>query len=151
MKKITVLGGAGFIGHNLTIELKKIGYKCQILDSLGVNNLKAKKHTNVRNKQLFKQVLRERFRLLKQNKLNLILKDLKSDTGFTKMIKKFNPDIIIHLAAVSHANISNIDPEYTFENSLRPLINTLEVARKTKSHLIFFHQAWFMEILMARR
>ena len=138
MKKITVLGGAGFIGHNLTIELKKIGYKCQILDSLGVNNLKAKKHTNVRNKQLFKQVLRERFRLLKQNKLNLILKDLKSDTGFTKMIKKFNPDIIIHLAAVSHANISNIDPEYTFENSLRPLINTLEVARKTKSHLIFF-------------
>ena len=42
MKKITILGGAGFIGHNLVISLKKLGYKCQILDSLEVNNLRAK-------------------------------------------------------------------------------------------------------------
>ena len=27
MKKITILGGAGFIGHNLSISLVKKGYK----------------------------------------------------------------------------------------------------------------------------
>ena len=40
-KKITIFGGAGFIGHNLAISLKK-GYKCQLIDSLGVNNFKSK-------------------------------------------------------------------------------------------------------------
>ena len=55
-----------------------------------------------------------------------------------KKIIDFKPNIVIHLAAVSHANISNIDPEYTFEHSLRTLINTLEIVKKTKSHLIFF-------------
>ena len=82
MKKITILGGAGFIGHNLVISLKKLGYKCQILDSLEVNNLRAKKHTNIRNKKLFKKVLNERFKLLKKNKISFIQKDLKSNNKF---------------------------------------------------------------------
>ena len=43
-KKITILGGAGFIGHNLTIYLKKKGFECQVLDSLEVNNFKSKNH-----------------------------------------------------------------------------------------------------------
>ena len=117
MKKITILGGAGFIGHNLAIRLKSIGYQCQIIDSLTVNNLKAKKHTNVRNKTLFKKVLNERFKLLDRSKIKTIQNDLKLSGEFTKKIINFKPDIIIHLAAVSHANISNIDPEYTFDNS----------------------------------
>ena len=43
-KKITIFGGAGFIGHNLAIDLKKKGFKCQVIDNLKVNNLKSKKH-----------------------------------------------------------------------------------------------------------
>ena len=138
MKKITILGGAGFIGHNLAIRLKSIGYQCQIIDSLTVNNLKAKKHTNVRNKTLFKKVLNERFKLLNRSKIKTIQNDLKLNGEFTKKIINFKPDIIIHLAAVSHANISNIDPEYTFDNSLITLMNTLKITKKIKSHLIFF-------------
>ena len=72
MKKISILGGAGFIGHNLAIRLKSLGYSCQIIDSLSVNNLKAKKHTKVKNKILFKKVLNERFKLLNKNKINII-------------------------------------------------------------------------------
>ena len=41
---IVVTGGAGFIGHNLAISLKKKGYKCQLIDSLGVNNFKSKRN-----------------------------------------------------------------------------------------------------------
>jgi nucleoside-diphosphate-sugar epimerase len=137
-KKITILGGAGFIGHNLAIRLKSLGYQCQIIDSLEVNNLKAKKHTNVRNKTLFNKVLHERFQLLKKSKINIIQNDLKKNSRFSKKIINFKPDIIIHLAAVSHANISNIDPEYTFDNSLITLMNTLKIIKKIKSHLIFF-------------
>jgi nucleoside-diphosphate-sugar epimerase len=50
------------------------------------------------------------------------------------IIKKLNPDIIIHLAAVSHANKSNKDPHSTFDHSLRTLENTLDYAKKKKSH-----------------
>ena len=37
-KKILIIGGAGFIGHNLAIELVK-NYDVEIIDSLMVNNL----------------------------------------------------------------------------------------------------------------
>ena len=47
------------------------------------------------------------------------------------------PDIIIHLAAVSHANRSNKDPHTTFDHSLRTLENTLDYAKSFKTHVIF--------------
>ena len=40
MKKILLLGGAGFIGHNLAIKLKKKKYKVVIADFLKINNIK---------------------------------------------------------------------------------------------------------------
>ena len=38
-KKILIVGGAGFIGHNLAIKLKKKKFKVAIVDGLEVNNL----------------------------------------------------------------------------------------------------------------
>ena len=137
-KKITILGGAGFIGHNLAIYLKKKGFECQVIDSLQVNNFKSKKHRNTTNDDLYKKVLKERFKLFKDNKIKLVKADLRNLKSFFKIVEKFNPNYIIHLAAVSHANISNKDPEYTFDHSLRTLINALEITRKIKCHLIYF-------------
>ena len=38
-KKIALIGGAGFIGHNLAISLKNRGHEAIVIDSLAVNNL----------------------------------------------------------------------------------------------------------------
>ena len=38
-KNIVLIGGAGFIGHNLAISLKKLGYNVIIIDNLAVNNV----------------------------------------------------------------------------------------------------------------
>ena len=54
-KKITILGGAGFIGHNLALFLKKKGFQIQVIDSLGVNNLKSKKYVNISSKKSTKK------------------------------------------------------------------------------------------------
>ena len=70
---------------------------------------------------------------------------------YNTIYQKFAPDIVIHLAAVSHANKSNKDPHYTFDNSLRTLENTLDICRSKKTHVIFFRQAWFMGILLMAR
>ena len=51
-EKILIVGGAGFIGHNLSIFLKKKKYDVTIVDSLAINNLvslKKKKQFALKN------------------------------------------------------------------------------------------------------
>ncbi len=38
-RRISLIGGAGFIGHNLALALMECGAKVQIIDGLQVNNL----------------------------------------------------------------------------------------------------------------
>ncbi len=138
-KKITILGGAGFIGHNLSIFLKKKGFSIQVIDSLGVNNLKSKKYINKSSKKIYKKILQDRLQLLKKNRINLIQLDLRYLSPVQKKINSFKPDFIIHLAAVSHANISNKDPQYTFDHSFITLMNSLNICKENKKyHLIYF-------------
>ena len=40
-KRIALLGGAGFIGHNLALELRRLKCDVHVIDSLQVNNLGA--------------------------------------------------------------------------------------------------------------
>ena len=56
---------------------------------------------------------------------------------YIKIYMMINPDIIIHLAAVSHANKSNKDPHSTFDHSFRTLENTLTYAKNNKTHVIY--------------
>ena len=46
--------------------------------------------------------------------------------GYTEV----KPHIVIHLAAVSHANRSNKDPHTTFDHSLRTLENALTIQKE---------------------
>ena len=39
MKKICIIGGAGFIGHNLAMRLRNVGHEVTCVDNLMVNNL----------------------------------------------------------------------------------------------------------------
>ena len=45
-KKVLLVGGCGFIGHNLAIHLKKLGAEPVIVDSLSVNNIFSFKDQN---------------------------------------------------------------------------------------------------------
>jgi len=49
-----------------------------------------------------------------------------------------NPQIIVQLAAISHANRSNKDPFSTFDHSFRTLENALDIARNNCAHFIYF-------------
>ena len=39
VKKVLLVGGAGFIGHNLALELRRMGVDVDIADAFKVNNL----------------------------------------------------------------------------------------------------------------
>ena len=73
-KKILIIGGCGFIGHNLALKLKKENYKVSIIDSLGVNNLKTVRENDITNKKLYKKILENRIRLLKKNQIKIFIK-----------------------------------------------------------------------------
>ena len=62
-KKILLVGGCGFIGHNLAIHLKK-GANPIIIDSLAVNNVLSFTDSEIKNKKLYTSILNNRIELL---------------------------------------------------------------------------------------
>ena len=136
-KKILLVGGCGFIGHNLAIHLKNKGAIPVIIDSLAVNNILSFADNEIKNKKLYSSILNNRIELLNSNQIKLIIQDARDYHAVSKIYNEINPDIIIHLAAVSHANKSNKDPHSTFDHSFRTLENTLDYARVNKTHTIY--------------
>ncbi len=136
-KKVLLVGGSGFIGHNLALKLKEKGAIPIVVDSLGVNNIFSNDSGEVHNKYLYNSILQSRLDLIKKNNIRLIIQDARDYHVVSRIYDDINPDIIIHLAAVSHANKSNKDPHSTFDHSLRTLENTLDFAKNKKKHVIF--------------
>ena len=142
-KKIALIGGAGFIGHNLAIHLQSLGAKVNIIDGMQVNNLLSLVDNvdNLPYPNLSRTIINERTELLKTAKINIKVQDARDYHALTKLLNEVNPQIIIQLAAVSHANRSNKDPYSTFDHSFRTLENSLDWARSNSSNVeqfIFF-------------
>ena len=79
MKNILILGGCGFIGHNLALDLVGENYNITIVDSLQINNLYSLENNkdNLPNPELSKIIIEDRLSLLKKNKIKYIIQDLR--------------------------------------------------------------------------
>ncbi len=138
-KKVCIVGGAGFIGHNIAKNLSKLGYKILIIDSLAVNNYNSLISDNIPNPKLSKFILDERMEILKNDKnIEILYHDARDYHLLSRTISDFHPKVLIQLAAVSHANRSNKDPFSTFDNSLRTLENALDASKNFIEHFIYF-------------
>ena len=137
-KKIALIGGAGFIGHNLSLSLKKMGHDPIIIDNLAVNNMLSFTDSEIKNRKLYWSILNQRIDLLHDNDININIEDGRNYNAMCMLLGKVKPDVIIQLAAVSHANKSNKDPHTTFDHTLRTLENTLDIAKNSNAHVIYF-------------
>lgn len=143
-KKIALIGGSGFIGHNLAIELSKKNNDVYIVDSLSVNNLYSfKEEEDVENKTLYKSILNNRIELLNSQNIHLQIQDARNYNSLSQYLGSIKPDVIIMLAAVSHANKSNKDPHNTFDHSIRTLENCLDIARGLNKNSNYCHLIYF--------
>ncbi len=142
-KKIALIGGAGFIGHNLALYLKSFGAKVDIIDGMQVNNLLSLVDNidNLPYPDLSRAIITERTQSLKSAKIDLRVQDVRDYHALTRILNEIKPQVIIQLAAVSHANRSNKDPYSTFDHSFRTLENSLDWSRGGTSNVeqfIFF-------------
>jgi nucleoside-diphosphate-sugar epimerase len=139
-KSVAIIGGAGFIGHNLALKLKSLGAKPHVVDGLQVNNLGyyTSGYTTDPNAERYISFINERLSLLRQNEIGLHIIDVRDYQLTSRTLTSIKPDVIVHLAAISHANRSNKDPFSTFDHSMRTLENVLDISRGNGTHVIYF-------------
>jgi nucleoside-diphosphate-sugar epimerase len=129
-RKIAIIGGAGFIGHNLALSLHAQGAKVDIIDGLQVNNLlSVASGGDAVNRELNLRIINQRLDLLREAGIVVHPQDARDYHALSRILGTIRPQVIVHLAAVSHAGKSNKDPFSTFDHSLRTLENALDNAR----------------------
>src|SRR4030095_9624690 len=139
-RKVAIIGGAGFIGHNLALSLQQMGATVEVVDSLQVNNLLSftSGGTEMVNRQLYVRMINQRLDMLRLAGIPLHIQDARDYHALSRILTQIKPQVIVHLAAVAHANRSNKDPFSTFDHSLRTLENALDWARDNVEQFIFF-------------
>jgi nucleoside-diphosphate-sugar epimerase len=138
-QRIALIGGAGFIGHNLALELQRLGAEPHVIDSLQVNNLGAFSNaTGDPNKALYLQMIHDRLSALRDAGIPLHVVDARDYHVLSRTLLDIKPQIVVQLAAIAHANRSNKDPFSTFDHSFRTLENALDAGRSDGVHFIYF-------------
>jgi nucleoside-diphosphate-sugar epimerase len=139
-KRVALIGGAGFIGHNLALRLQALGAEPHVVDSLQVNNLGAFTTTPAGNpnSKLYVGFINERLDLLRRAEIPLHIVDARDYHLLSPHLGAIQPHVVVQLAAIAHANRANKDPYSTFDHSMRTLENALDCVRERKPHFIFF-------------
>ena len=138
-KRVALVGGAGFIGHNLALMLKSQGAEVAIIDGLHVNSLLSLQCSNNpnANARLYTRFIDQRIELLREADIPLFVQDAREYHALCRQLNETAPDVVVHLAAVAHANRSNKDPFSTFDHSLRTLENALDWSRSQAKHFVY--------------
>ncbi len=122
--KIFVTGSSGFIGFHLSRKLLIKGHKVHGFDSMNdYYDIKLKK---------------DRLKILKSfKKFSFSRGKIENKKNLDKIVKKFKPKIIIHLAAQAGVRYSIKQPEIYLNSNIVGTFNIIETSKKVKiNHLI---------------
>ena len=133
--RTVIVGGCGFVGHHLALSLRR---DVTCIDSLTVNNLFSLLSPGSNAPALHVYMARERLRLLEEAQIPVVMEDARDYHRLSHAIAPLKPNVIVHLAAVAHIDRANKDPWHTFDNSLRTLENSLDVAKATGAGFVYF-------------
>ena len=137
---VLLIGGAGFIGHHLAINLQKLGAQVTVYDQMSVNNIvnlsvERRKMIEV---QPYSSFIQERLLLLKEAGVEILIGDGRDRYQLSQVISKKNYKVVYLLAAVYHASRANSDPLYAIDNSLVPFTNAITLlSDKPDVRLVF--------------
>jgi len=118
-KQILITGGLGFVGHHLVKRLVEKKYFPIIIDNSSNGS--------------FYQLSN-----IPKQKYIFIKADIRNFKKIQKVISKFNPDIIIHLAALHFIPFCNRHPKDTLNINLKGTTNLLKIAMKSRINKFIF-------------
>ena len=114
-KTVLLTGHTGFKGSWLTLWLKKLGAKITGFSKDVPTNPSIFEIADV------------------QNGINSIFGDIRNFNEIEDVIKKSDPEIIIHMAAQSLVRVSYTNPRETYETNVMGTVNLLEALRGQKN------------------
>jgi nucleoside-diphosphate-sugar epimerase len=138
--KVALVGGAGLIGHSIALRLESAGHEVLVVDALLVNNLFSlfDKRDDPKT-PIYLDMIEERLKLLHRAGITDIRADARDYHLLSKVLRWFQPDKVVHLAAVAHIDRANKDAWNTWDHSERSLENTLDACRALKvRQFVFF-------------
>ncbi|UJG44334.1 MAG: GDP-mannose 4,6-dehydratase [Candidatus Heimdallarchaeum endolithica] len=116
VQNVLVTGCTGFIGFNLCNNLLLLNSNV-----IGIDNLSASYDSSIQTNRLKK--------LKEHNNFSFIKADLLNFSKIKKILKKYNIDIIIHLAANVGVRESILEPLKYVDNNIKATNNLLELCR----------------------
>lgn len=131
-QRILLVGGAGFIGHNLGLELARMGADVMIADNLMINSLIEncfKSSQDTTQRQAYQDFLLSRFSMLRDAGVHLRNCDARILTDLARIFEEYEPTKIVHLAAIASAVDAKAEPGLCFDLQLITLRNMLELVR----------------------
>lgn len=131
-QRVALVGGAGFIGHNLALALRRLGAEVMVLDNLMVNSLVENVYRADQSplqRQLYQTFLLDRFLMMRDAGIRLRNCDARILVDLNRALEDFHPTKIVHLSAISSAVDAAKDPGLCFDLQLITLRNVLEWAR----------------------
>lgn len=131
-QRVALVGGAGFIGHNLALGLRHHGVDTMVVDNLMQNNLVDNVTTidiDPFRRELNNGFLRQRFDLMREAGVVMRNADARSMTDLAEVLSGFQPTKIVHLSAISSALEARKVPGFCFDLQLITLRNVLEFTR----------------------
>lgn len=132
-QRVMLVGGAGFIGHNFALGLKRAGVEVMVLDNLMFNSLIENVYDFTREpvqQELYRGFLMQRFELMRDAQVEMRNGDARNMIDLNRAFTEFLPTKVVHLSAIASAVRAREDPGLCFDLQLVTLRNVLELCRE---------------------
>ena len=122
MEKRTILvtGGLGLIGHNVVARLEALGHTVVVTDIRTNYGLVPQEEIDY--------LIEERLKKIQTTEIYRI--DIADQDGIDFLLRKFNPDTIIHMASFPRQKVVNANPQLGSRAMSEGLLNLLENAKR---------------------
>jgi len=132
-ERVLLVGGAGFIGHNLALGLRRFGVDTMVVDNLMINSLVDNVYSGERDpvkRHAYLNFLLDRFRLMRESGVTLRNADARQFVDLSQIFDAYLPTKVVHLSAIASAVDARKDPGLCFDLQLVTLRNVLELCRQ---------------------
>lgn len=132
-RHVMLVGGAGFIGHNLALELRRQGIETSVVDNLMVNSLVDNAFHDrgqLTKRKLNLHFLSERIEMMRDAGVIFRNVDARHYPDIAQVIAELKPTNIVHLSAIASAVDARINPGLMFDLQLVTLRNIIEIVRQ---------------------